>query len=402
MNAKPSAKNNREIREDILFNVNDCFESNRYSGSYKSRTSSEYHSNSADLNAQMHGRTPVPPKLKGRPPRLSIENEPCGTTIPTNMDINCNANGNEFVFTPSIGRQNNWGSRPFNGRDWGISDCCDAGVIDILSKRFEQTQEGSGQTEPMNPESSCIGLDFESVSHYCDEFESPSSSSLFGDTEMQEFSSAQRGSFFSEKKDVETVRMDAPFSSRAERRRRTTLAKHRRITLVASAVNPTETFSKQRKSLFVRKPSLFSARKQKIFTDSAPEFFSQHSTVDIDEYVSPRSINYQESPVEDSDILRMIFDFLGENELLSVVGLVSRKWADAATHSHANLMMLSVDACDDERVDETNAATAALRRSWDYMMTTFPWACFLSEGAFKRVYKVFNRTRQEEEAVSVM
>ena len=247
-----------------------------------------------------------------------------------------------------------------------------------------------------------MGLDFESVSHYCDEFESPSSASLLGDTEMPEFSSGHRGSFFSAKKDVNLVRMDAPFSSRAERRRQTTLAKHRRISLVASAVNPTETFSKQRKSLFVRKTSMFSARKQKIFADSAPEFFSQHSSLDVDEYMSPRSISYQESPVEDSDILRMIFDFLGENELLSVVGLVSRKWADAATHSHANLMMLSVAPCDSERLDESNAATAALRRSWDYMMTTFPWACFLSEGAFKRVYKVFNHTRQEEEAVSVM
>ncbi len=100
MNAKPSANINREIREDILFNVNDCFESHRPSGSYKSRTSSEYHSNSSDLNAQMQGRTPVPPKLKGRLPRLSIQNDPCGTTIPTNLDIsNCNANSNEFVFT---------------------------------------------------------------------------------------------------------------------------------------------------------------------------------------------------------------------------------------------------------------------------------------------------------------
>ena len=95
MNAKPSAKSKNEISEDILFDVNDCFESHRHSGAYKSRTSSEYHSSSADLNAQMHGRTPVPPKLKGRPPRLSIQNAPCGIT----MDINCNATSNESVFT---------------------------------------------------------------------------------------------------------------------------------------------------------------------------------------------------------------------------------------------------------------------------------------------------------------
>lgn len=173
------------------------------------------------------------------------------------------------------------------------------------------------------------------------------------------------------------------------------------MSLFASAVNPTEAFSRQRKSLFVRKPGILSARKKKIFLESAPEFFSQHTSLDINKNISPRSRYYKESPLDDSDVLRMIFDFLGEKELLSVVGLVSRKWSDAATHSHANLMLSSVANCNTETVHDTSDATT-MRRSWDYMMTTFPWACFLSEGAFKRVYKVFNHTRQEEEAVSVM
>ena len=41
-------------------------------------------------------------------------------------------------------------------------------------------------------------------------------------------------------------------------------------------------------------------------------------------------------------------------------------------------------------------------RPWQYLTSNFPWACFLSEGAFKRVYKVYNDSIGVEEAVSVM
>ena len=99
----------------------------------------------------------------------------------------------------------------------------------------------------------------------------------------------------------------------------------------------------------------------------------------------------------------MIFDFLEEKELLCVVGLVSRAWSDAATYSHANLVLSTVDYCDPEEAQYNEDVTVTTTgRSWDYLMTTFPWACFLSEGAFKRVYKVFNGPCKQEEAISVM
>jgi hypothetical protein len=230
--------------------------------------------------------------------------------------------------------------------------------------------------------SSCIGLDFESVSQFCDGFGSPAS-------------------YFSESKNIGAERTNTPFSSRADRRRQTAFAKHRRMSLFASAVNPAQTFSKQRKSLFVRQPRMFPSNRQKIFLESAPEFFSQDNSLVVNESTFARSSNSEQSPLNDSEVLRMVFDFLEEKELLFVVGLVSRKWSDAATHSHANLMLSSVTHCDTESVHGMNEV-ARSRRSWEYLTTTFPWACFLSEGAFKRVYKVFNHTCQEEEAISVM
>ncbi len=298
-----------------------------------------------------------------------------------------------IALRPSIGRQNNWGSRPFNDHDWGTSESCDGIIIEKLLVTFSQSEGGSEQIERMDNESSCVGLDFESVTHCGDEFESPSSSSFAAYAEIPE----ERDPYFTGSKNLNP---DAPSTVRAARRRETTLAKHRRVSLFASAANPAEAFARQRKSMFVRKPGMFSARKQKPFLETAPEFFSEHTSLDFNKYASPRARN-KESPLDDNDILKMIFDFLEEKELLCTVGLVSRKWSDAATYSHANLVLSTVDYCDTEEAQFTEASTST-GRSWDYLMTTFPWASFLSEGAFKRVYKVFNFACKAEEAISVM
>jgi len=248
--------------------------------------------------------------------------------------------------------------------------------------------------------SSCLGLDFEAASQYRDELESPASSSSPDDIGIDESVSSRTGLYLSALDNHNAGQANEPFLSRDVRRRQTAFAKHRRMSLFASAVNPADTFSKQRKSLFVRQPTVFPVSKQTLLLESAPEFFSQHATV-INESTSESFNSFEESPLDNSEVLRMIFDFLEENELLLVVGLVSTKWSDAATHSHANLMLSSVACCDQEKVYDYDNATGS-QRSWEYLTTTFPWACFLSEGAFKRVYKVFNHTCQAEEAISVM
>ena len=74
VNAKPSIQN--DDNEDCVFNVNDCFDSrdsHDHAANCIPRKSLECHSSSTDLNAQMHGTTPVHSRLMGRPPRMSLQ-----------------------------------------------------------------------------------------------------------------------------------------------------------------------------------------------------------------------------------------------------------------------------------------------------------------------------------------
>lgn len=310
-------------------------------------------------------------------------------------------------FRPLIGRQDAWGSRPKNGCDWGTSESGEDDIIEKAFHKFSNARKQAGFNEGSEQivsgdvlGSSCLGLDFEAASQYRDDFESPTSFSSPGDTGIDESLSSCRGLYLSGHENFVSEKPNGPFVSRAVRRRQTAFAKHKRMSLFASAVNPMQTFAKQRKSLFVQQSCMLSARKQKIFVDSAPEFFKEYNSV-MNDFTGESSSTYKASPLADSDVLRMVFDFLDENELLFVAGLVSRKWSDAATHAHANLMLSSVNCSHTEKMnDNDNPITS--QRSWEYLMTAFPWACFLSEGAFKRVYKVFNHKCQEEEAISVM
>mmetsp|Transcript_58141 Transcript_58141/g.65002 ORF Transcript_58141/g.65002 Transcript_58141/m.65002 type:complete len:1499 (-) Transcript_58141:1235-5731(-) len=430
VNSKPISKNIETVGSS--FYIDDGFDG--HSGKDCSRPSLEHHVNAADLNAHLHGATPVPPRLSGRPPRLSLQSMSSRTTISTNIDsqspftmnstlskpihVNCAPNS-DFVLTPLIGRQDvHWGSRPFNDRDWGASDSCKTAVIEKMFYQFSQSRieagfnEVSDRIQASNDHTpSCIGLDFDDTSQYRDDFHSLASSTSPEETGIDQSESSRTGMCLAVIDNHSIKRTDERFPSRDVRRRQTSFAKHNRMSLFASAVNPADAFSQQRKSLFVRQSCLFPACKRTLLQESAQEFLSRHTAV-IDESTRENFNNREESPFDSSEILRMIFDFLQENELLLVIGLVSTKWSDVATHSHANLMLSSVAcvASDEEKskhgsnnqlLPQTGVPTS-MDRSWDYLTTSYPWACFLSEGAYKRVYKVFNQCCQTEEAVSVM
>jgi len=138
--------------------------------------------------------------------------------------------------------------------------------------------------------------------------------------------------------------------------------------------------------------------------------------------------------LNDDKHLSSILSYLTEEELLVSTSLVQRSWAEAATAAHASLMLVSVgcstsfvdgegsadaDGDNDDDEDETTSNNAeivlsssnststesiakSMERSWHFLNHKFPWATFLSEGAFKRVYRVWNSTVNAEEAVSVM
>jgi len=190
------------------------------------------------------------------------------------------------------------------------------------------------------------------------------------------------------------------------RRRKVSFAKHKRISLWASATDGPLLPSK--KPLF-RVMQGF-GRVDEIRPSLAPleEFPSRDSVTrgDFSPIADEPSV-----PLIDGDILPSVFSFLDESELLTKAALVSTTWADAATTAHAAMMLASVgyNECsegDEDDIEEVSGSCSSLpqsmQRDWVYLNTRFPWGCFLSEGAFKRVYKVHNTAVGAEEALSVM
>lgn len=119
-----------------------------------------------------------------------------------------------------------------------------------------------------------------------------------------------------------------------------------------------------------------------------------------------------------------VLSFLNEGELIHSASLVSTRFADVAAEALGNLMLVSV-GCDpslkgksnDDSSIETDESGQAdtqgvslghssvaksMERGWPYLMTEFPWAQFLTDGSFKRVYKVWNNRCGAYEALSVM
>ena len=129
--------------------------------------------------------------------------------------------------------------------------------------------------------------------------------------------------------------------------------------------------------------------------------------------------------------LPLVLSFLSEVELLSVSSLVSNQWWDVSVNCQANLMLVSVgcedqraeasadggdgmadsdsdldsdddDDDDDEGEEQLGSVALSMRRPWNFLNENYPWAAFLSEGAFKRVYRVYKSRVGAYEAVSVM
>lgn len=126
-------------------------------------------------------------------------------------------------------------------------------------------------------------------------------------------------------------------------------------------------------------------------------------------------LSHDDIALANSKILLNVLSFLDEAEILCRASPVCTLWADVSTEAHATLMLSSVgcienavdgddDDLDDDEVEDTANASImrSMEKSWRYMVSQYPWACFLSEGAFKRVYKVWNASTQSEEALSVM
>lgn len=127
------------------------------------------------------------------------------------------------------------------------------------------------------------------------------------------------------------------------------------------------------------------------------------------------------SCITESAVFSHVLSFLNEGDLVHSVSLVSTRFADVAAEALGNLMLVSV-GCDpskrrtkrlsneseysdlsdhDVPLGQSSLATS-MEKGWQCLMHQFPWAQFLSDGAFKRVYKVWNNYCGAYEAMSVM
>ena len=293
-----------------------------------------------------------------------------------------------FTFSPQIKQDEGWGSQPIPGKDFGSSQACGDDILDELSKRFEAACEAAGVRDSIGTQTGGLpvmpgGLDLDEY----DETESPE-----------------------DPEDEFIVEEEMEDDGKHARRLRVSFAKHKRISLWATASQEGVPLLPNRKSAFARGRSSLGPLE---------EFTSLHEYEDsfpIREASMCEAVSQScpQEMVEDESILVNIFSFLTERDLLCKASLVSSTWASAATTAHAALMMASVGYIDDadaesEEMDEEmtgmghrSAVSVSMDKSWSYLTQVFPWACFLSSGAFKRVFKVYNAFAGGEEALSVM
>ena len=403
--------------------------------------------NNRDFMSQMHGISPMITKPESlRPASLNLTARrnfnaistlsPCVTLQP--VDFAC-------AETPMLKTDyRNWGSRPVAGKDWGESKRCDDAVIRVLISKMEEGIEmmsnqgtfvgASGSlldaSPQVRPEISAIRAD-SAMLGFDNEVESICSAPLSSEDENNDASdddlSQENMTSFSALDLNEDV-----LPSKASKRREKSMAKRNRISICETAMASPRPF----------RLSSVNSRKSFAYCDTIiPPTIDKLQT--LDELATPILRSRKTSrDIEEADaccdvfstnkLLLLIFSNLSEYDLLCTASLVSSHWSDAVTDAHASLMLMSVgcsvsfaysdveqpkssellfkdnDDCaslgdnDEPSKVENSSIVQSMERPWRYIVDRFPWAMFLSEGSFKRVYKVWNSSVGAEEAVSVM
>lgn len=105
-------------------------------------------------------------------------------------------------------------------------------------------------------------------------------------------------------------------------------------------------------------------------------------------------------------VLSMVLEFVPMMDLLTVTPLVSREWCrlSATVFSWLAASDSSPGMSTDSSLslEDASGQHAPLLRNWRGLQSAYPWAAFLSEGAYKAVYRVWCAARRRFEAVSVM
>ena len=394
-------------------------------------------------NLHMHGASPSPafhrhsncrPSRFPRPSFGSVSTVASTSESVRMVGVNTTANGTsscmstsshqfDFVGTPMMTpltqHKQNWGSRPIPGKDWGESEQCPERVVTANIRSLNEALEEAGLYDAKEetefdfksiPErrSADLCLDLEAEDS-CDEENTEDEADYFGDRDSP-MKTKNRRSFFNALEEIPSAE-----KLRHIRRQNVSFAKHRRMSVCVSS-NASGIYD--RKSLFAKSRQSYNpVAETKSLAESMESF---HISADDQEAIGV------EQPLMETlvkkNILPQILTYLEGPELLSSASLVCQSWADAATDAYAELMLASVgcaqsdnkrrdddddsvisnDEFDTDRDAAENSVALSMQRSWNYLMTNFPYASYLSEGAFKRVYKVKNAAMNAPEAVSIM
>ena len=194
-----------------------------------------------------------------------------------------------------------------------------------------------------------IGLDFDAACNYRDtptadspsSVSSPSEGASILEKQMHQASPSQSSPGMSNliTENESFPQVDEISQKRHNRRRQTSIAKHKRVSLIASATCPTIRIQNNRKSLFVQPLQgpdlLIGSIPERI--PAVPEFPLQVERSALEnEAVASVVLDASDAAFKDEDILHSILGYLNERELICTASLVNSNWADAAAHSHAN------------------------------------------------------------------
>lgn len=295
-------------------------------------------------------------------------------------------------------------------RDWGVSAACPKTITLELLKRLEAEEKSQEKNEVLDQSFETEeGNDTDTVLDSDDDLHDTFEDTLFPmNTSPDRRSSMGTAAFASLNLHDETQKVGD--NDRMTRRRIGSLAKHRRISLFANTMQSRNSIRPSRKSHFAGCARMSIAETSLALHDEKRFSFLPAKVSEISSFDHSNKLEIDQNPLMESGILSTVLSFLDERELLCGVSPVCSFWADVCTEAHATLMLSSVGCLENiddfEDLDvlpvENQSIMRSMEKNWKYLINQYPWACFLSEGAFKKVYKVWNSATEAEEAISVM
>lgn len=274
-----------------------------------------------------------------------------------------------------------WGSNPVPGRDWGGTTSCDIAVLNELSNLLKTSCD-------MDEEGDSFGFSLQRSSNLALDLLSTT-----GDLKVSDMAEVKPSQ----------IAALSPNDGKLDRRRRLSYAKMKRMSLWVASTHPTELLIRKPKNLFLGQKSYAPA-----ISEHVHQTLSKRKDSFLEEHISSSTepsesdcANPFTTPSSD-DLLRRVFSFLTDTELLCKASSVCHGWADVATSVNVDRIVSGLRLDEDDEESSQEVITSSSERSWGYLHNLYPWACFLSEGSFKKVYMVHNAQTACDEAVSVM